>query len=399
MENNRHIAELDLHGLTREKAIRAVTDFIEENKLNNVRIITGTGSHSTRGPVLRSAVESLLTRRNMMFNRETAGSFIVNCSSGENFYPPEQPKDTKVIIASAIPQPTSSAQRAISFAEAVPQAQSYSIAPNRTRRVVSTTMTKRIINADGSTEETTSMEERIVEGEDDRIQRQERVYAECIYADGPNCGQLYAEPNDPICGPWLTPAEAKNEESDYYKALEGSLEDYKMEKMASQQDLVQVDRALEASRRLFEEQEAKRREMEIEELEKAIRLSEKIASVETKEGEEDKLFLLALERSKSDTNYASVNNNDDEDDEELKRILELSIQDAMAIPRNQYDEDELIRKALEESKQAARPPEQLPDRELEEAIRLALEQSLEEERLQQEEEDELMKHILRMTMR
>lgn len=394
-----HIAELDLHGLSRERAIRAVTDFIEENKRNNVRIITGTGSHSTHGPVLRSAVESLLTRRNMMFNKESAGSFIVNCSSGETFYRPEQPKDTKVVIASAItPQPTSSAQRAISFAAAIPQPQSYSIAPNRTRRVVSTTMTKRIINADGSTEETTSTEERIVEG-DDNVNRQERVYAECIYADDPNCGQLYADPNDPICGPWLTPAEAKAEESDYYKALEGSLEDYKKEKMASQQDLTEVDRALEASRKLFEEQEAQRREKEMAELEKAIRLSEKIALEDTKRAEEDKLFLLALERSKSETKYARINNDEEEEDEELKKILELSKQDAMMPRLDPREEEELIRRALEESKQAARSSEHLPDRELEEAIRLALEQSLEEDRLQQEEEDALMKQILGMSLR
>lgn len=99
--------ELDLHGLRKEEAMRAVTDFLESEKVkhqrnkNNkqhqqnrhhnfnkamVRIITGTGSHSHAGPVLRSAVESLLTRRHMEFERDTPGSFVVNAASGETWY-------------------------------------------------------------------------------------------------------------------------------------------------------------------------------------------------------------------------------------------------------------------------------------------------------------------------
>jgi hypothetical protein len=374
---NHHLAELDLHGLTREKAIRAVTDFIEVNKRNYVRIITGSGSHSTHGPVLRTAVESLLTRRNMNFQRDSAGSFLVNCASGETFYPPESPQDTKlVVVASAVPPPPPlPTQRAVS----IPQ--SYSIPPTRTRRVVSTT---RIRNADGSMEETTSMEELITEGN----KEEEQVYAECMYADEP-----YNEPTKNAS--WLTAAK-KTGESDYYKALEGSLEDYRMQTMTSEQDSDEMDRVLQMSLKAHEEQEMKRKEKEMAELEIAIRLSEKAAAEKSQMMEEDKLFSMALERSKSETKYSCVAA--EEEDEELKRILELSKRDAQMPHLEQDDEEELLQKILEESKALSRSEER-PDRELEDAIRRAMEQSLEEERKQREEENELLQQVLRMSMR
>ncbi|GAX18962.1 hypothetical protein FisN_8Hh182 [Fistulifera solaris] len=371
---NRHLAELDLHGLTREKAIRAVTDFMEDNKRKHVRIITGTGSHSTHGPVLRTAVESLLTRRKMQFQKDSAGSFLVNCASGDTFYPPESPQDTKLlVVASAVPPPPP-IQRAVS----IPQS-SYSIPPTRTRRVVSTT---RIRNADGSMEETTSMEELITNQNEE-----EQVYAECTYAD-----EAYS-------APWLTAAKQTGE-SDYYKALEGSLEDYRLQTKTSEQDSDELDKVLQLSLKAHEEQEMRRKEQERAELEKAIQLSEKIAAEQRQrnvmETDEDKLFLMALERSKSDTQYKSVAAAEEED-EELKRILELSKQEAQMLPLEQDDEEELLRKILEESKALSRS-ETLPDRELEDAIRRAMEQSLEEERKQREEE-ELLQQVLRMSMR
>ncbi|GAX12078.1 hypothetical protein FisN_8Lh182 [Fistulifera solaris] len=377
--NHHHLPELDLHGLTREKAIRAVTDFIEDNKRNHVRIITGTGSHSTHGPVLRTAVESLLTRRHMNFQRDSAGSFLVNCASGETFYPPESPQDTKVVVvASAVPPPPIM-QRAVS----IPQ--SYSIPPTRTRRVVSTT---RIRNVDGSMEETTSMEELITE----RNNEEEQVYAECTYAD-----ESYYEPTKNA--PWLTAAK-KTGESDYYKALEGSLQDYRLQTKMSEQDSDELDLVLQMSLQAHEEQEMKRKKQELAEIEEAIRLSEKVAVEENQknmmETEEDKFFLMALERSKSETQYKPFAA--EEEDKELKRILELSKQETQMLPLEQDDEEELLQKILEESKALSRS-ETLPDRELEKAIRRAMEQSLEEERKQWEEENELLQQVLRMSMR
>ena len=89
---------LDLHGYQERPAIRALTDFLEEHKNINsnsprnrrhgtwVRVITGTGSHSTRGPILRPAVQSLFERRQMTFTMDTPASFCVDAASGVTFY-------------------------------------------------------------------------------------------------------------------------------------------------------------------------------------------------------------------------------------------------------------------------------------------------------------------------
>ena len=96
---------LDLHGYHKDAAIRAVTDFLDRQSSQSsskhrwVLIITGTGSHSPHGPVLRTAVESLLTRRNMTYQRNTPGSFLVQPQSGEVWYTQHQAIDTKVVIS------------------------------------------------------------------------------------------------------------------------------------------------------------------------------------------------------------------------------------------------------------------------------------------------------------
>ncbi|GKY97767.1 hypothetical protein MPSEU_000734900 [Mayamaea pseudoterrestris] len=119
------IPSLDLHGLTRDVAIRRVTDFLETHAAapnplpsssattsNNssgsrskhkkrttwVCIITGSGSHSAQGPVLRSEVQKLLERRQMEYSRNTAGSFLVNAPSGITLYAQTQSVDSKIIV-------------------------------------------------------------------------------------------------------------------------------------------------------------------------------------------------------------------------------------------------------------------------------------------------------------
>ena len=96
--------QLDLHGFTKEKAIRRMTQFLEEEKKKKVKkekygnakintnskynsrdgskwveIITGSGKHSQDGPVLREAVRKVLDIREMTYyQRNDAGSFAVN---------------------------------------------------------------------------------------------------------------------------------------------------------------------------------------------------------------------------------------------------------------------------------------------------------------------------------
>jgi hypothetical protein len=96
---------LDLHGYRKDGAMSELTSFLEGHRVAgttaSVMVITGTGSHSsdTGGPVLRSAVQSLLERREMDFSRNTAGSFLVNAQSGVTWFSQQSTsEDTKVIL-------------------------------------------------------------------------------------------------------------------------------------------------------------------------------------------------------------------------------------------------------------------------------------------------------------
>ena len=93
------VPSIDLHGLTREKAIRTVTDFLEKEKWRKqVCIITGTGSHSQQGPVLRMAIEKLLQKRQMDYTRNTPGSLMVDPASGIELFLQEPCVDSKIVI-------------------------------------------------------------------------------------------------------------------------------------------------------------------------------------------------------------------------------------------------------------------------------------------------------------
>ena len=95
-------ASLDLHGYTKDKAIRQLTLFLSnqarlsklrkwkfsndnDNNKNDcyyVEVITGSGSHSMDGPVLREAVRSVLDLREMKYIQLNAGSFAINVKVG-----------------------------------------------------------------------------------------------------------------------------------------------------------------------------------------------------------------------------------------------------------------------------------------------------------------------------
>ena len=65
-----------------------------------VTIITGSGSHSSHGPILRSVVQRLFDKRGMSYQLERGGgAFRVNALSGHDLYQPDAPSDSKVVIA------------------------------------------------------------------------------------------------------------------------------------------------------------------------------------------------------------------------------------------------------------------------------------------------------------
>jgi len=99
---------LDLHGFTKEKAIQATTMFLDTIRRSKdhgaskymVEIITGTGSHSLQGPVLRSAISSTLSKRQMDHKlSQSRGSFIVDALSGIDLYEDTSSrKNSKVVV-------------------------------------------------------------------------------------------------------------------------------------------------------------------------------------------------------------------------------------------------------------------------------------------------------------
>jgi len=103
------IDSIDLHGEHEENEKVVLTEFLSETVRKNKRIrngvwvtvITGLGKHSTNGPVLRQAVESLLIKRDMIFwPNPDRGSFTVRADSGFELHyeNPAQRKDTKVVL-------------------------------------------------------------------------------------------------------------------------------------------------------------------------------------------------------------------------------------------------------------------------------------------------------------
>lgn len=64
-----------------------------------VTIITGSGSHSSHGPILRSVVQRLLEKRGMAYQLERGGgAFRVDALSGHDLYQAGAPVDSKVVV-------------------------------------------------------------------------------------------------------------------------------------------------------------------------------------------------------------------------------------------------------------------------------------------------------------
>ena len=132
------VATLDLHGYTKENAISTMTRFLSEvtsdrtasqlskvehrrgssgttaasattstaNAVSDIHhgiwvlIITGTGKHSTQGPVLRNSVKATLDKRCMTYQLvDGKGGFLVRADSGHQLYDVvRMPLDAKVIV-------------------------------------------------------------------------------------------------------------------------------------------------------------------------------------------------------------------------------------------------------------------------------------------------------------
>ena len=103
---------IDLHGRRSDEAVRELTSFFETIRVTAARlnapsssafyvtVITGSGSHSSHGPILRSVVQRLLDKRGMTYQLERGGgAYRVDALSGIDLYQPDTPVDSKVVVA------------------------------------------------------------------------------------------------------------------------------------------------------------------------------------------------------------------------------------------------------------------------------------------------------------
>jgi len=105
---------IDLHGKRLEDAIRSTSFFLERVRRAwssaattgshgrlMVTIVTGTGSHSAQGPVLRNAVKRLLDKRGMTYSLANGrGAYVVDALSGCELHgPAPAATSTKVVTA------------------------------------------------------------------------------------------------------------------------------------------------------------------------------------------------------------------------------------------------------------------------------------------------------------
>ena len=159
--HNRHnasspLASIDLHGYTQERAIRALTDFLEtaarrsnhkqgrsSSSLSSfVQVITGTGSHSGAmgGPVLKQAVHKLLIKRDMEYSyTKQKGVFLVNVHSGHVLTASQNPST----MAAAASEATSSSSAVADEGSFVSQQDTKVRLVSRDHLVVATHGTKR----------------------------------------------------------------------------------------------------------------------------------------------------------------------------------------------------------------------------------------------------------------
>lgn len=98
---------IDLHGYTREKALRQLTETLElclkRNEVH-LNVVTGVGQHSEKGgAVLRPSVQKYLDERRFRYKYQT-GCFEIEVSSGELRYAHKTTApSTKLLHAASLP--------------------------------------------------------------------------------------------------------------------------------------------------------------------------------------------------------------------------------------------------------------------------------------------------------
>jgi len=306
------VPTLDLHGETQEPAVRRVTDFLEahaETNCRHVRIVTGSGSHSVAGPVLRTAVQRLLEKRQMDYYRDTPGSFMVQPDTGITLYKEEPSTDTKVVVTSM----QTATVRAIPYS--------------------TTTITTTRASSWG--DDRLSMTPAEVAAEDRAIDEAKNRSLE-------------------------DDSERQRQEAQEAKLLQQAMEVSKCEN-DEEAEAKALRAALLLSQKEMERKEAQLAEEEELLLRKAIELSEQ----ETGETVDEEALLQEVLKASEEEATSSVD--DDEEEELLRRVMEASKQDTA-----QPDMEKLMEAAIARSVQQTRHSDDDEDRLVRHALALSL---------------------------
>ncbi|CAB9509510.1 expressed unknown protein [Seminavis robusta] len=335
-------ATIDLHGYTKETAIRAVTNFFETSarqaKQRNpwVMVITGTGAHSGSlgGPILKQAVQKLLIKRKMEFcYSKKKGFFYVNCLSGHVLKSNPTARELNVAAgggagAAVLEEPIGQDTKV----KLMQRPESIVLAPPPVLRPLHK---KKVIGK--------------------KIRKDLQTFAAAQQSTRPTPQQRIS--NSPLL------SEIAADSQMIEKAKSVSLEDSRRYRSQVDKEKHQTQQILKKSQMELEE-EAKR---EAAELEQAMALSqlEPTTAAKTQEEEVERIMMLSLQEAEARVQSPPDYNDEDDDElqrvlsqskleeqlnseeEELQRILQLSMHETTVVDNNtEQEEEEALQRVL-----------------------------------------------------
>lgn len=310
--------KLDLHGERREKAIQKLISFLDQirhnhkkknpsqqyknkNKQIMVTVVTGSGSHSMEGPILRTAVEKVLKKRRMTYHlTHKRGAFIVDALSGIELSYDEQGSDSKVVLLN--------------------NDEDFTLLHHITKSSKSNAVPGKKLSS---------------------LQRS--CTSSTATSSSGNLADIIGDDNP-------SPSEVAAFDDSVKKAKELSLKDVAMKQSIKGKATNELNKAIELSKQAKKNQEEK----ELKEIERLTADAIELSKQSAKEEEEriDQELQEVMEMSKNDA-YSS--SNEQLEQEALEYALRMSQRDAMVYDaeRNQIgmdDDEKLIQMALELSK-------------------------------------------------
>jgi Smr domain len=339
-------ATLDLHGHTKESAIRTLTTFCEQSALsasrNNpwINVITGTGCHSGAlgGPILKQTIQKLLIKRQMEYcYSKKKGFFLVNVLSG--LVLKQNPTRDELQVAAAgdsailVDDERFGEQdtklKFVARNDLPPVAPSI-LRPNHKKKVVGKKMRKDLQTYSLVAATYTTAAQRLGSSHHDPLPSE-------LSADEERIQQAKTQSLHEI-----RKLQSQRDKEQY--TVEQILQKTQQEELEKdQREQEELQRAMALSQQKAQQEELEKDQQEQEELQRAMSLSQQQTPTTSTEDEElERILQLSLQEAEQQKPSHSVSTfaTDDENDEELQRILSQSNLEHL---RNQQEEAELER--------------------------------------------------------